>query len=119
MLKITKYFGIKSPNSTCDEFISLQVSIDEQGRSCDPIYLYAQQQHIFAEGPDFLLSDAVLFPQFYLVMKLIQTSEDVEAKFRKFMPKSYAWFNRVNNEVENATQSCDSVLASESQNTVG
>ena len=70
---------------------------------------------------DFLLLSEMtcsLSPQFYLVMKLIQTSKDVEAKFRKFMPKSYAWFNRVNNEVENATQSCDSVLASESLNTV-
>ena len=66
-IQIREIFSIVlAPNSTCDEFISLQVSIDEQGRSCDPIYLYAQKQHIFAEGPDFLLSDVVLYPQFYL-----------------------------------------------------
>ena len=87
------------------------MSLDNQGQPTDPIYLYAQQQHLYAEGPDFLLSDAILYPQFFLVMKLIQNSEAMEDKFRQLMPRTCAWFNRVNNEVENATQSCCIIVA--------
>ena len=93
----------------------LQVSLDDKGRPIDPIYLYAQQQHIFAEGPDFLLSDAILYPQMYLIMEFIQSYEALEAKFRQLMPKTYAWFNRVNNEIENATQSCRQIVLAASR----
>ena len=74
------------------------MSLDDAGKQTDPIYLYAQKQHLFAEGPDFLLSDALLYPQFSLVMKFMAslTSEAAaEAKFRQLMPKTCAWLDRV------------------------
>ena len=102
--------------SNCTLFF--QVSLDDSGKQTDPIYLYAQKQHLFAEGPDFLLSDALLYPQFSLVMKFMAslTSEAAaEAKFRQLMPKTCAWLDRVTGkeltEKEAFTENCQ-ILAS-------
>ena len=102
--------------SNCTLFF--QVSLDDAGKQTDPIYLYAQKQHLFAEGPDFLLSDALLYPQFSLVMKFMAslTSEAAaEAKFRQLMPKTCAWLDRVTGkeltEKEAFTENCQ-ILAS-------
>ena len=103
--------------SNCTLFF--QVSLDDAGKQTDPIYLYAQKQHLFAEGPDFLLSDALLYPQFSLVMKFMAslTSEAAaEAKFRQLMPKTCAWLDRVTGKelTENGmafTENCQ-ILAS-------
>ena len=45
-----------------------KVSVDKNGREVDPILAFAKTQHFYAEGPDFLLSDLILYPLYSLIM---------------------------------------------------
>ena len=78
-----------------DQFTS---SFHQSGSQEDPIYEYARTQHLYAEGPDFLLSDIILYPHFYMVMN---------AKMKNLLPKSFAWYQRVS---EKSLQSCESTI---------
>ena len=53
----------------------------------DPIILFAQSQHLYAEGPEYLLSDAIIYPHYYLIMKFISDKEGLI----KLLPKSFEW----------------------------
>jgi len=68
---------------------SFQRTKDAQGKDVDPILLYAQEQHLFAEGPDFLISDLLLYPCIYL----IQSSLGIQ--FEKHYPLITRWMERV------------------------
>ena len=35
---------------------------------CDPILAFAKTKHLYAEGPDFLLSDLIIYPLYSLIM---------------------------------------------------
>lgn len=41
--------------------------VNENGINVDPINIYAKTQHVFAEGPEMLLSDILIFPIVYLI----------------------------------------------------
>ena len=69
---------------------SEQIAVNENGENVDAILVFAQKQHLFAEGPDFLLSDALLFPLFYLMQPYINCKT-----FSQILPKTQAWFDRV------------------------
>ena len=45
-----------------------KVSVDKNGREVDPILAFAKTQHLYAEGPDFLLSDLIIYPLYSLIM---------------------------------------------------
>ena len=75
-----------------DQFMS-------ENSSQDPIYEYARTQHLYAEGPDFLLSDVLLYPHFYLMLQTAFTQE----AFKELLPRSFAWYLRVS---ETSLQSC-------------
>lgn len=66
-----------------------QVSLDEKGRKVDAIVVFAQEQHLYAEGPDFLLSDAILLPHYYLIMHRIPLEVMTE-----LLPKTLQWYDR-------------------------
>ena len=66
-----------------------QVAFDENGAKVDPIVLFAQRQHIFAEGPDFLLSDSILYPHYYLIMQKIP-----EQTLSELLPKTLKWYRK-------------------------
>lgn len=68
---------------------------EETGQKVDPIHLFAKSQHLFAEGPDFLLSDAILYPHFfYLVQKY------GKAPFETLLPTTFEWFRRASTTCE-------------------
>lgn len=87
-----------------------EIAFDNLGNKVDPIHLYAQSQHLYAEGPDFLLSDAIIFPYIFLLMeaKFKGLQDDLEA----VLPKTMAWYNRVIIE-EGALENCQDVIAAD------
>ena len=46
----------------------IEVVIDN-GEKVDPIEVYARTEHVFAEGPELLISDVLIYPIFYLLEK--------------------------------------------------
>lgn len=67
-----------------------QVSVDVDGVKVDPITMFARAQHLYAEGPDCLLSDVVLFPYYHLIFaKLGSSSLD------HLLPNTCQWYNRI------------------------
>ena len=46
-----------------------ELVVSETGEKVDPISLFAMEQHVFAEGPEVLLSDILLYPSFYILGK--------------------------------------------------
>jgi len=64
----------------------------------DPIIEFARSQHIFAEGPDCLLSDAVLFIHYYIMereCKGVNGSKSLDDLFSDHLPLTCQWFHRV------------------------
>ena len=41
--------------------------VEENGVRVDPINVYAKTQHVFAEGPEMLISDVMIFPIIFLI----------------------------------------------------
>ncbi|XP_059082180.1 glutathione S-transferase C-terminal domain-containing protein homolog [Tigriopus californicus] len=64
----------------------------KSGQIIDAIQEFAQNQHIFAEGPDPLLSDVLLFPYFWLMRKLISDLLEI-------VPSTKSWFHRLQDEL--------------------
>lgn len=64
----------------------------QSGRKIDAIQEFAQNQHIFAEGPDPLLSDVLLFPYFWLMRKLVSDLLEI-------VPSTKSWFHRLQDEL--------------------
>ena len=54
----------------------------------DPIAEYSRTQHKFAEGPDCLLSDAILFINYFLLQKKIDMKD---------LPLTLRWYNHILN----------------------
>ena len=55
-------------SNTIDVVNGAQVSVNSNGDKVDPIKTYAHSYHVYAEGPDFLLSDTILYPLYILLM---------------------------------------------------
>ena len=64
--------------------------LDKNGVEIDPIITFAQNQHLYAEGPDFLLSDVILYPHYRLIIHLFPKETMV-----KLLPKTMLWYERV------------------------
>ena len=79
-----------------------EVVQDKNGREIDPIIAFAKTQHLYAEGPDFLLSDAILYPYYYLIM-----SKFPKQTMKKLLPKTMLWYDRVS-LISN--QSCEEII---------
>eukprot|EP00088_Acartia_fossae_P025248 TRINITY_DN2606_c0_g1_i1.p1 TRINITY_DN2606_c0_g1~~TRINITY_DN2606_c0_g1_i1.p1 ORF type:complete len:598 (-),score=84.53 TRINITY_DN2606_c0_g1_i1:198-1991(-) len=60
----------------------------------DPILSYAKANHIFAEGPDLLVSDIMLFPCIALMV------QNQEMCFKDNFPLLMRWFDRVCESIE-------------------
>jgi len=81
------------------------VAKDSQGNMVDPIKIYSQDQHIYAEGPDLLISDILLYPCIYLVLQS-QAGDVIRKKF----PVISRWFDKVS-ETEAPQKVLDELLA--------
>ena len=44
--------------------------VEENGVRVDPINVYAKTQHVFAEGPEMLISDVMIFPIIFLIDRM-------------------------------------------------
>jgi len=64
----------------------VEVVVDN-GEKVDPIEVYARTEHVFAEGPEMLVSDILIYPIFFILHK----------KFNlvKFFPNIQDWFENV------------------------
>jgi len=89
-----------------DGFVPSSESLSKnvEAKEEDPIYEYARTQHLYAEGPDLLLSDVILYPHFYLISEFCD-----KGSFKALCPKSYAWFQRVSQS--GSQSSCKEVIA--------
>jgi len=67
-----------------------QVILDKNGVEVDPIITFAQSQHLYAEGPDFLLSDVILYPHYHLIIHLLPKETMMD-----LLPKTSLWYDRV------------------------
>jgi len=69
------------------------------GGTDDPIIEFARSQHKFAEGPDCLLSDAILFVHYYLIYQEACGGKTQSASFTDLfgrdLPLTCQWFERV------------------------
>ena len=64
--------------------------LDKNGVEIDPITIFAQNQHLYAEGPDFLLSDVILYPHYHLIIHLLP-----KETMLNLLPKTLLWYDRV------------------------
>ena len=64
--------------------------LDKNGVEIDPITIFAQNQHLYAEGPDFLLSDVILYPHYHLIIHLLPKETMIN-----LLPKTMLWYDRV------------------------
>ena len=60
----------------------------------DAIKTFALNQHVYAEGPDCLLSDIILFLHYYLSFYASKFATNIE-KWEQILPKTVKWFHRV------------------------
>ena len=60
----------------------------------DAIKTFALNQHVYAEGPDCLLSDIILFMHYYLSFYASKFSTNIE-KWEQILPKTVQWFHKV------------------------
>lgn len=70
-----------------------QVAPDpDTGADADPIDIYARGQHKFAEGPDLLLSDAVLYAHLHNLLRL---RPGLERHLPGLLPRTWLWVGRM------------------------
>ena len=60
----------------------------------DPIRNFALTQHVYAEGPDCLLSDIILFLHYYLSFNALDLADDPKP-LEGLLPKTVKWFVKV------------------------
>lgn len=72
--------------------------VEEDGVRVDPINVYAKTQHVFAEGPEMLISDVMIFPIIFLI--------DQRAGIVSKYPYISSWMKNMK-----ASSNCDSVMA--------
>jgi len=71
-----------------------ELVLNEKGDKVDPISVFALEQHIYAEGPDLLLSDILIYPSIYLMQSLLEIGDGNK------LPLLKTWFSRVGNDTE-------------------
>jgi len=59
----------------------------ENGEKVDPIEVYARTEHVFAEGPEMLVSDVLIFPIFYML--------NLKYKLLHKYPHIQTWYENV------------------------
>ena len=60
----------------------------------DAIKTFALSQHVYAEGPDCLLSDIILFLHYYLSFYASKFTTNIE-KWEQILPRTLQWFHKV------------------------
>ena len=60
----------------------------------DPIKDFALTQHVYAEGPDCVLSDLILFVHYYLNIQIIDHGKEY-VLLEKILPNTIKWFKKV------------------------
>ena len=60
----------------------------------DPIKNFALSQHVFAEGPDCLLSDIILYIHYYIAFQELNCVGNLQ-KLENVLPNTVKWFKRV------------------------
>ena len=81
----SKKFDKTNPNEVKSESKDLKI---------DPIKSFALAQHVYAEGPDCVLSDLILFVHYYLVIELIDYGEEC-ILLEELLPNTIKWFKKV------------------------
>jgi len=71
----------------------------ENGEKIDPIEVYARTEHVFAEGPELLVSDVLMYPIFYIM--------DYKYKILHKFPNIQTWY--VNVSAANAASVMDRI----------
>ena len=71
-----------------------QKAVKNKKNELDAIKKFALTQHVYAEGPDCLLSDIVLFLHYYLSFYASKFTIDIE-KWEQILPRTIAWFQKV------------------------
>jgi len=66
--------------------------IFDDGVKVDPISVYAKTEHVFAEGPELLLSDVMIFPIYYI----IHHTHNIMQNY----PYTLSWYNHVTESSE-------------------
>lgn len=92
----------KASSSSENETNGRKVSVDKNGLEVDPILAFARTQHFYAEGPDFLLSDLILYPLYSLIMHQF-TKENM----MNLLPKTMLWYDRVSSLYK---KSCEEII---------
>ena len=80
-----------------NEFHNTRTKEDDRSNGTnesDAIKLYAQTQHVYAEGPDCLLSDIILFLHYYLTFHASRFESHMKT-WEKVLPKTIKWFDKV------------------------
>ena len=80
----------------------------------DAIKIFAQTQHVYAEGPDCLLSDIVLFLHYYVSFHASSFKSNLKI-WEKVIPKTVKWFDKVGkhgalNVAQNLVHSVDQFI---------
>ena len=71
-------------------------TIDENSKE-DPIKQFALKQHLYAEGPDCLLSDVIIFVHLYMIFRMCNLSENQD-HLAKLLPNTMKWYIKMGQE---------------------
>ena len=94
MFNIRKRMQKAEKTKETNKEVDVQKLATNVQNEADAIKKFALTQHVYAEGPDYLLSDIILFLHYYISFYASPFTINIE-KWEKILPKTVKWFNRV------------------------
>lgn len=87
-----------------------QRSNESKDNNEDPIKTYALEQHVFAEGPDMLLSDVILFSNYFILSQSLNLDKTIDS-----LPKTLKWMQKMK---ENGAYDCAMTIFASTNSTI-